>query len=61
MFEVKCFILLQANVFLFLPYVPTAVLLAGDLFFFGQMDLGPLWDIMDIRTLPNVHMDIGLV
>ena len=41
MFEVKCLILLQANVFLFLPYVPTAVLLAGDLFFFGQMDLGP--------------------
>lgn len=30
---------IEANVFLFLPYVPTAVLLAGDLFFFGQMDL----------------------
>lgn len=30
---------IEANVFLFLPYVPTAVLLTGDLFFFGQMDL----------------------
>eukprot|EP00434_Breviolum_minutum_P014672 symbB.v1.2.012939.t1/scaffold904.1/size155000/13 len=30
---------LEANVFLFLPYVPTAVLLAGDSFFFGQLDL----------------------
>lgn len=28
----------KANVFLFLPYVPTAVLLAGDSFFFGQLD-----------------------
>lgn len=28
----------QANVFLFLPYVPTAALLAGDSFFFGQLD-----------------------
>ncbi|CAK9079569.1 unnamed protein product [Durusdinium trenchii] len=30
---------LEANVFLFLPYVPTAALLAGDSFFFGQLDL----------------------
>ncbi|CAJ1399729.1 unnamed protein product [Effrenium voratum] len=30
---------LEENVFLFLPYVSTAVLLVGDLFFFGQLDL----------------------
>ena len=47
----NCVSFVQANVFLFLPYVPTAVLL-GDLFFFGQMDRGLHlgWDGGDGRT-----------